>query len=226
MINLFNDDAINVLKTLPDKSVDLIVTDPPYEFGPGVSGGCFEADNRPYHKSLEFVSKGIDNSYLEEMCRVMKKINCYFFCNKEQLRQYIDFFGDKGASVDLLTWHKVNPTPMCDNKYLSDTEYILFFREKGVKVYGTFETKRKWYATPTNKSGKDNFDHPTVKPLFIVENLIENSSLEGETVLDCFMGTGTTGVAAVSKGRNFIGVEIVEKYFKTCQQRINSQDLF
>ena len=59
-----------------------------------------------------------------------------------------------------------------------------------------------------------------------MENLIENSSLEGETVLDCFMGTGTTGVAAVSKGRNFIGVEIVEKYFKTCQQRINSQDLF
>lgn len=226
MINLFNDDAINVLRTLPDKSVDLIVTDPPYELDQGSSAGCFGADNRSYHKSLEFVSKGIDNSYLEEMCRVMKKINCYFFCNKEQLRQYIDFFGDKGASVDLLTWHKVNPTPMCDNKYLSDTEYILFFREKGVKVYGTFETKRKWYATPTNKSGKDSYGHPTVKPLFIVENLIENSSLEGETVLDCFMGTGTTGVAAVSKGRNFIGVEIVEKYFKTCQQRINSQDLF
>ena len=226
MVSLFNDDAINVLKTLPDKSVDLIVTDPPYEFGQGGSGGCFGEDNRPYHKSLEFVSKGIDNSYLEEMCRVMKKINCYFFCNKEQLRQYIDFFCDKGALVDLLTWHKVNPTPMCNNKYLSDTEYILFFKEKGVKVYGTFETKRKWYVTPTNKSGKDSFDHPTVKPLFIVENLIENSSLEGETVLDCFMGTGTTGVAAVSKGRNFIGVEIVEKYFKTCQQRINSQDLF
>lgn len=213
MTNLFNDDAINILKTLPDKSVDLIVTDPPYELAQGSSAGCFGADNRPYHKSLEFVSKGIDNSYLEEMCRVMKKINCYFFC-------------DKGASVDLLTWHKVNPTPMCDNKYLSDTEYILFFREKGVKVYGTFETKRKWYATPTNKSGKDNFDHPTVKPLFIVENLIENSSLEGETVLDCFMGTGTTGVAAVFKNRNFIGVEIVEKHFKTCEKRINSNDLF
>ena len=179
MINLFNDDAINVLKTLPDKSVDLVATDPPYELDQGSSAGCFGVDNRPYHKELDFVSKGIDNSYLEEICRVMKKINCYFFCNKEQLRQYIDFFGDKGASVDLLTWHKVNPTPMCDNKYLSDTEYILFFREKGVKVYGTFETKRKWYATPTNKSGKDNYGHPTAKPLFIVENLIEKLFLRG-----------------------------------------------
>lgn len=131
MVNLFNDDAINVLRTLPDKSVDLVVTDPPYDMDYESSAGCFGADNRPYHKELDFVSKGIDNSYLEEICRVMKKINCYFFCNKEQLRQYIDFFCDKGASVDLLTWHKVNPTPMCDNKYLSDTEYILFFREKG-----------------------------------------------------------------------------------------------
>lgn len=178
-ITLFNADALETIKTFSDRSIDLIVTDPPYELDQGSSAGCFGADNRPYHKSLEFVSKGIDNSYLEEMCRVMKKINCYFFCNKEQLRQYIDFFCDKGASVDLLTRHKVNSTPMCGNKYLSDTEYILFFREKGVKVYGTFETKRKWYATLTNKSGKDNFGHPTVKSLFIVENLIEKLFLRG-----------------------------------------------
>lgn len=96
MINLFNDDAINVLKTLPDKSVDLIVTDPPYELDQGSSAGCFGADNRPYHKSLEFVSKGIDNSYLEEMCRVMKKINCYFSVIKSSLGSILTFSVTKG----------------------------------------------------------------------------------------------------------------------------------
>lgn len=123
--------------------------------------------------------------------------------------------------MDLLTWHKTNPVPTCCNKYLSDTEYILFFREKGVKINGTYETKKKYYVSQTNKEDKKIYNHPTIKPLAIIENLIINSSQENDVILDCFMGTGTTGVACKRLKRNFIGIEIDKEYFKTAEKRIN-----
>ena len=91
----------------------------------------------------------------------------------------------------------------------------------GVRVYGSYETKRKYYVTPINKKDKDLWKHPTIKPLHIIKNLIINSSLEGDTVLDCFMGSGTTGVACKELGRNFIGIEIDKNYFEIAEKRIN-----
>ena len=155
---------------------------------------------------------------LQEFVRISKSVNIYLFCNKNQLLQYLEFFKD--YNVDLLTWHKTNPTPTCNNKYLSDTEYILFFRDKGTKIYGNYHTKKKWYVTKSNVEDKKQWEHPTIKPLFIIENLIINSSLEGQTVLDCFMGSGTTGVACKKLNRNFIGIEIDEKYFNIAKERI------
>lgn len=128
----------------------------------------------------------------------------------------------KDYNIDLLTWHKTNPTPTCNNKYLSDTEYLLFFRENGVKVYGEYCTKKKYYVTPTNKADKDKYRHPTIKPLNIMENIVLNSSKEGEVVLDCFMGSGTTGVACKKLGRDFIGVELDKEYFEIAKERIEN----
>lgn len=119
-----------------------------------------------------------------------------------------------------MSWHKTNPIPACGNKYLTDTEFILFFREKGVKVYGAFDTKRTWYATPLNQSDKKKYGHPTVKPLSILENLVINSSQEGELIFDPFMGSGSMGEAAIKNGRRFIGIELDEGYFKIAQNRI------
>ena len=164
------------------------------------------------------MTRGFDTAVLDELVRVMRKVNIYIWCNKEQIKQYLEYF--EGCNMDLLTWHKTNPVPTCNNKYLSDTEYLLFFREKGVKVYGSYQTKRKFYVTQTNKKDKDKYKHPTVKPVEIMENIITNSSQEGETVLDCFMGSGTTGVACVNTNRRFIGMEKEEKYFEIAKQRI------
>lgn len=122
--------------------------------------------------------------------------------------------------MELLTWHKSNPVPTCNNKYLSDTEYLLFFREKGVPIFGEYKTKKKYYVMQTNKKDKELYNHPTVKPLEIIENLVINSSKENDVVLDCFMGSGTTGVACRKLGRNFIGIEIEKEYFKTALSRI------
>lgn len=70
--------------------------------------------------------------------------------------------------------------------------------------------------------GQKKWKHPTIKPLYITEKIIRNSSKENYTVLDPFMGSGTTGVACINTNRNFIGVELDEKYYKIAEERINS----
>lgn len=224
-IELLHGDCLRLLKTLPDKSVDLVVTDPPYlKKGNGYycGGGAFGTTKRDYHKELDDkkLLDGCSVEILEQIKRVMKKINLYIWCSKDQLFQYMSFFSD--YNMDLLTWHKTNPTPTCNNKYLSDTEYLLFFRENGVKVYGTYETKRKFYVSATNKKDKELYQHPTIKPLDITENLILNSSMGGELVLDPFMGSGTTGVACKHLNRNFIGMELDFNYFMIASERIKN----
>ena len=77
------------------------------------------------------------------------------------------------------------------------------------------------YSAPINAKDKKKYNHPTIKPIELLEKLIRNSSKKGQTVLDCFMGSGTTGVACVNTNRNFIGIELDEGYFKIAQDRIN-----
>lgn len=232
-IELLHGDCLELLKSIPDNSVDLIITDPPYEIAAGGAGGAFGADKRNYHvqystldnvegKRSGIVCSGFDYSLLDEFCRIMKKINIYIWCSKLQVRKILDYFEheDRGCYTDILTWHKTNPTPTCNNTYLSDTEYLIFARQEGVRVYGTYHTKSKFYVSPTNKADKKKYGHPTIKPLNILENIIINSSLEGDTVCDPFMGSGSTGVACVNTGRNFIGIEIESKYLDICRMRI------
>ena len=126
----------------------------------------------------------------------------------------------RGCNWNLLTWHKDNPVPACGNKYLTDTEYLLFFREKGVKLYGTFDTKKTWFCTPLNQSDKARWGHPTIKPLGLIRTLVVNSSQEGGVVLDPFMGSGTTAVACIKEGRNYIGFELDKNYYEKACERI------
>ena len=294
--NIYCEDCYEAIKSIPDKSVDLVIIDPPYEFcqggkghsdlgdrkqkqknemysldtditkrkiGTGYSsgGGCFGTKKRNYHSEINetdvtlarkkyldylnehgkdeeserlrviasaidnsnntyFISKGISNEILDELVRVMKKVNIYVWCNKAQLRQLIDYFDDLGCNIDLLTWHKTNPIPTCNNTYLSDTEYCVFARESGVKVYGTVETKKKYYVSSCNVEDKQLYDHPTIKPENIISNLIINSSEKEDIVLDTFMGSGTTAVCAKKLNRHFIGFELNPKFHKIACDRL------
>lgn len=176
---IFCQDCLEGMKAIPDGSVDLVVTDPPYEMHCNGSGaGAFGRSNRDYHGQLDAITNGIGDEFLEEMLRVCRKPNIYLFCSKGQLLQYLSFADRHGLSIDLLAWHKTNPVPTCNNKYLSDTEYIVFMRN-GAPLYGTYETKRKFYVTQTNVEDKRMFGHPTCKPEFIVRNFIVNSSVRG-----------------------------------------------
>lgn len=240
-ITLHHGDCYEVIKDIPDDSVDLVIIDPPYEFIANTGSGAFGNKNRSYHadyskvyhenteigqqkkknlQELSQICRGFDYSILDECCRVLKKVNIYVWCSKAQVSQLLTYFENKGCFIDILTWHKTNPVPTCNGTYLNDTEYLIFARQKGVKVYGTYETKFKYYVTPLNQKDKKLYKHPTIKPVFIIQNLIINSSLEGDTVLDCFMGSGTTGVACRKTNRKFIGIEVNDEYFEIAKGRI------
>ena len=152
-----------------------------------------------------------------------EKINIYIWCSHKQIVKLLDYFvNEKKCNWNLFTWHKTNPLPACSNKYLSDTEYCLFFREKGVPIYGTFDTKLTYYLSTINYKDKKIYNHPTVKPINIVKNHIINSTQSDDIVLDCFMGSGTTAVACIETNRRFLGFEINENYYKGAIKRIES----
>ena len=132
----------------------------------------------------------------------------------------VKYFSNKNCNHEILTWHKLNPSPLTNNNYLPDTEYILFFREKGVRLYGSYNTKRKYYLSSTNKKDKEKYSHPTIKPLELIERHIINSSKEGDLVLDCFCGSGTTLVGAINQNRRYIGFEIDKSYYEIARKRI------
>ena len=217
---IYNKDCIEGLKELPDNSIDLVVMDPPYDLLKS-GGGAFGYANRQYHSQIEGMSEGVTNDMLDVIFSKCKKVNAYIWCNKRQLRQYFDYLDDNGYMIDLLTWHKTNPTPSCSNKYLSDTEYLIFARESGVKLFGSYGTKRKFYVSPSNTGDKKLYGHPTIKPLEIIKNLIINSSRGGDIVLDPFMGSGTTAVAAKLLDRHYIGFEINSDYHRIAEERVN-----
>lgn len=108
-----------------------------------------------------------------------------------------------------------------NNTYANDTEYCIMAREKGCKLYGDYNSKKKYWITTTNKDDKDLYKHPTIKPLDIIRTLITNSTQPNDIVLDCFCGSGTTCVAAKELGRRYIGMEIDKEYWKIANDRLN-----
>ena len=250
MNKIIQGNAYELIKTIPDKSIDLIYTDIPYDME-GNGGGCFGSKKREYHEEYQKVcentesvsgvakrtaktadeiaeiSFGIDYSILDEMVRVCKKIYVYIWCSKKQILPLMKYFVEEhNCMFEILTWHKENPIPTCNNKYLSDTEYCLMFREKGTSLNneGTFKTKFKYYVSPLNVTDKHKYGHPTCKPLEFTKNMILNSTMPGDVVLDPFAGSGTTCVAAKDLGRNFIGFELLEKYVKIANDRLQGID--
>lgn len=104
---------------------------------------------------------------------------------------------------------------------MSDIEYCLYFRESGVKLNDGYEIKSKWYVSPINKADKDEFEHPTIKPLELVKRHLLHATSEGDIVADFFLGSGTTCVAARELGRKYIGFEKDKEYYKIASDRMN-----
>lgn len=131
------------------------------------------------------------------------------------------FVKEKGCRFNLLVWCKTNPTPATDGVWLPDLEYCFVFKENGTPKYNDgYHLKHKYYVSQKNKSDKDKFKHPTIKPYKFVEQHILHSTKEGDTVLDCFCGSGTTLVACKNNNRHYIGIEINEEYYNIAKERL------
>ena len=222
---IINADCLDILKQLPDKCIDLVLTDPPYLIKNTRAGG-----KSNFAKSIQGMNDeikkagivdGVSIDFCKEIIRLQEKINAYIWCNKEQILDYLNFFvTENKCSYDILCWQKENAMPTFNNKYLTDKEYCLYFRKGGYCQPDRYENAKTIFVEPINIKDKKMFGHPTIKPLKIFETLIRNSSKENDLVLDCFSGSGTTAVACWELKRKFICVEKDPDYWKASVERL------
>lgn len=204
---------------------DLILTDPPYELTNLKAGGrtalAESIQGAMNQLDTPALRKTVSRDYLEAMYALQDVPNLYIFCNGIQIPYYLDFFHkEKGCKYDILIWYKTNAMPLFSNKYLTDKEYVLYFRRGGYCNPANYEDAATVYISPLNAKDKKKYGHPTIKPLPLILKLIRNSSTEGQLVLDPFAGSGTTLAAAKMLGRNYVGFEIEPKWCDISNQRI------
>lgn len=229
MIDLRKGDCLELMKSIPDKSIDLLLTDPPYLHIKGgckskrLNVGCRDINSNVVSNMSDFREQQI-YTYLDNVKNKMKKVNMYVFCSKLQIPYYLNWALKNKLQYDVLFWYK-NTNRMISTKfYASNVEYIIRIYGKGCSLKNILNNNGKAkselyqkifsYDTPKDKI------HEAQKPIELLKRLILLSSNENDTILDCFMGSGSCGVAAVKTGRNFIGIELDEKYFEIAKNRI------
>ncbi|MDD5292070.1 MAG: site-specific DNA-methyltransferase [Candidatus Omnitrophica bacterium] len=201
MIDLRSGDCLEVVKTIPDNSVDLVLTDPPYGIG------IADWDKKDYYDFL-----------FKESMRVLKN-GCYafIFSTKKNLKRP-EFKHDIYAVIKNFSQYRQH-LGMIDAWY----PIIYFVKGKPRKL----QQKRNWILmnTANTSRNKDNpktgSKHRTPKNMELMKHLVECHSSVGDTVIDPFMGEGSTGLACKQLNRNFIGIEISPEYFKISERRIN-----
>lgn len=223
---VYNEDCLEVLKRLESDSIDLIVTDPPYQIDNTNAGGKSDLSKSIQNMNNEIKNKdlvdGFDIKVLDELVRVNKNINMYFFCNKAQIPMYLEYFVTKiNCSFDLIKWVKPNATPLFNNKYLSDTEYGVYVRKNAYCNPTNYKDASTLFQEPINGADKVKYGHPTIKPLELIRRLIRNSSKQDQIVLDPFIGSGTTAVASIIEGRKYIGCEYDQDFYDIAIDRIS-----
>ena len=217
-VKLYNDDCLNVLKDIEDNSIDLVVTDPPYEVITGGRNGGVKGKPSGILTENKQLMKSIPKAdlWLSECFRVMKDgTHIYIMTNTLNLTNYLNIINSVGFKLhNLLVWNKNNTTP--NRWYMKNCEYVIFARKGFAKSINnpSSQTVHNFDNIIGNKK------HPTEKPVDLMKLYVGNSSQVGDTVLDPFMGVGSTGVACKELNRNFIGVELDKHYFDIATKRI------
>lgn len=229
-----NDNCLNLYNEISDNSVDLILTDPPYNLGQFMksrNAGLFRM------RDNHFVASGWDDleyldwvrqmrSFLNESFRVLKpKGSIILFMSLIKLETIINLAVDSGFYYKTTgIWHKTNPMPRNMNlTFVNSTEAWLYFVKEGAT--GTFNNNGKLLhdhieTALTPMSEKKHGKHPTQKPLKLMEKFVKTLSNPCDIILDPFMGSGSTGVATIKHKRKFLGSELDQNYFKIASKRI------
>lgn len=222
MIRTKQGDCLELIKEIPNESIDLIVTDPPYLME-------YKSCHRK-NKSHKFCSE-IKNDNNEEVIqkaikecyRVLKNNSAmYMFCNSNKIDVFKTLIENQGFTIkNIIVWVKNNWTAGdLEAQFAKQYEFIIL-ANKGRKVFNQ-DKKRITDVWKFNRVAGDLLVHQNQKPVDLIERCIEYHSKEQDKVLDMFMGSGTTAVACQNLNRNFIGYELDEEYFEIAKKRINS----
>lgn len=217
-------DCLEEMKQIPDKSIDLVITDPPYRV---ISGGNKHKDGVGWHGSVLEKNDGKIfkyndikfSDYLPELYRVLKDgSHCYIMVNFINLSDLLIESKNSGFHQhNLLVWEKNNK--VLNRWYMKNAEYILFLYKKPSK-------KINIIGTPTilKSNNPINKKHPTEKPEELMEIMIKNSSNENDVILDPFAGSGTTAIACLNTNRNYILIEKEKEYIDIINKRISEHE--
>lgn len=215
--NIYNMDCIQGMRTIPDKSIDMVLTDIPY--GAVTKNG---KDRAKYAGQLRKLDKGKADEitfdlieFLEEVSRISNG-GVYIFCGIEQVSTIFSYFDNqKDFMVRQCAWKKANPAPSNgQHMWLSTMENCIFAKRRKTKFNAV--CKPSVWEFPISR-GKL---HPTQKPLELFEYLLKASTDEGDLILDPCMGSGTTAVACENLKRNWIGFELEKEYYDIANNRV------
>ncbi len=213
MIKLLQGDCMELMNNIPNESIDLVLTDIPYNVVNREDNGLRKLDK----ENADILTFDLIN-FLEQLYDKSKS-TIIIFCGKEQVSIIHSYFNDKQkkgkGTVRQLIWEKSNPSPMNGQHiYLSGVENAIWFKKRG----GTFNAhcKNTVFKYPIGRSKL----HPTEKNHLLLQELILDNSNENDLILDPCMGSGSTGVVALQNNRNFLGIELNQNYFEIAKNRL------
>lgn len=231
---IIHGDCLTVMKDLPSKFVDLVVTDPPY----GISKEMKISRNK---NTMKFKGKDInynfgewDNiedvlwftfNWIDEVDRVLKDDSVFvLFFDRDKINYVADYCKGKGYKRrNYIYYVKKNPVPQARKiNWMSSVEQGIILT-KGKHHYNYTEGQHKEDWSLPICSGKERTEHPTQKPLQIFQDVCRWWSFENDIVLDPFLGSGTTAISCMKTKRNFIGIEKEAKYVEIAQRRIDKE---
>ena len=221
MIKLYKGDCLEVMKDIPDGSIDLIVTDPPYLIK--------YKTNRRKNKEHDFCSEILNDdnydlisNYIKECFRILKNDTAmYMFCNCDRVDYFKQELEKTGFNIkNMIIWVKNNHTAG-DLKAQFGKQYeIIFLVNKGRSL---FNGKRITDVWNFDKVSGNKQVHQNQKPVDLLEQCILKHSKDNDVIFDGFMGVGSTGVACKRTNRRFIGIELDDNYFEIAKKRIEEE---
>ena len=219
--------GMDVLRRIPDKSVDLILTDPPYNLAKHSTGNIPLPGRLPINNDVGAWDR-IDfnpEEWADELIRVLKPTgNLFIFTSYHQIGRWYNCLDHKFDASNFMVWHKTNPAPKIFKAgFLNSCELIFTcWNKKHTWNFLSQAEMHNFLESPIcmRPERLKEPKHPTQKPVSILKKIISIASNEGDIVLDPFMGVGSTGAAALMTNRRFIGVEIDPTYFRAAYNRL------
>lgn len=225
--SIVNDDCRNRLCKLHDNSIDLILTDPPYNIAKYSTGNIALPGREALNNDIaSWDMVDIDpREFIDEFKRILKPNgNIFIFTSYNLIGKWHEVFDKEFDTFQFFIWHKTNPAPkIFKNGFLNSCEMIICMWNKGHKWnFSNQNEMHNFFESPIcmRPERLSNPKHPAQKPVKLLKHIIKIASNPGDIVLDPFMGVGSTGVAALELKRKFIGCEIEKEYFDASKKRL------